>query len=96
MRRMTDMRQRQQLVTFLGQILAHMQLLRIIHIAHDTYDRHDIGDGAFSFMDVGTDSSSDEASWSDPPKSNTIFLTTTGARLRDVLSKEALQVDIAS
>ena len=38
--RMIDMRQRQELVTFLGQILAHMQSLRIIHIAHDTYDRH--------------------------------------------------------
>ena len=28
-------------------------------------------------MDVGTESSSDEASWSDHPKSNTLFLTTT-------------------
>ena len=39
--RMIDMRQRHKLVTFLGQILARMQLLRIIHIAHDTYDRHE-------------------------------------------------------
>ena len=33
---MIDMRQRQELVTFLGQILPRMQLLRIIHIAQDT------------------------------------------------------------
>ena len=39
--RMIHMRQRQEFVTFLGQILPHMQWLRIIHIAHDTYDRHD-------------------------------------------------------
>ena len=26
---------------FLGQILPHMQWLRMIHIAHDTCDRHD-------------------------------------------------------
>ena len=38
---MIDMRQRQELVTFLGQILPRMQLLRIIHIAQDTYDRPD-------------------------------------------------------
>ena len=37
---MTDTIQRQGLVTFLGQILLHMQLLRIIHVARGTYDRH--------------------------------------------------------
>ena len=39
--RMIDMIQRKELVTFLGQILPHMQLLRIAHIAHDTHDRHE-------------------------------------------------------
>ena len=38
---MIDMRRRHKLVTFLGQILPHMQWLRIIHIAHDTYDTHE-------------------------------------------------------
>ena len=35
---MIDMGQRQQLVTFLGQIMGHMHLLYMIHIAHDMID----------------------------------------------------------
>ena len=35
---MIDMGQRQQLVTFLGQILGHMHVLYMIHIAHDMID----------------------------------------------------------